>query len=139
MPDSQAFVLDLQKFAKKAQGRMDLVVKKIALEVLTGIVMKTPVDTGRARGNWQVDIGSFALGNISAFDPAGSGTIARGLSVINRQKGEQALYIVNNLPYILRLEDGYSKQAPAGMVELTLQQYPYIVQRATKAAKAGAP
>jgi hypothetical protein len=32
------------------------------------------------------------------------------------------------LPYIRRLEDGYSQQAPAGMVTLTVQEFAAVVK-----------
>ena len=38
-------------------------------------------------------------------------------------------YITNNLPYIMRLEFGYSKQAPAGMARITVDRFQTIVNR----------
>jgi len=36
------------------------------------------------------------------------------------------IYLTNNLPYAQRLEEGYSQQAPAGMVALTIQEFQAI-------------
>ena len=37
------------------------------------------------------------------------------------------IYLTNNLPYAVPLEEGYSKQAPAGMVALTVQDFQSVV------------
>ncbi len=44
-------------------------------------------------------------------------TINQARAVLATKKPGQKIYITNNLPYIRRLNDGYSKQAPAGFVE----------------------
>ncbi len=36
--------------------------------------------------------------------------------------GKRPIYITNNLPYISKLENGSSKQAPNGMVNLTMNE-----------------
>jgi hypothetical protein len=48
------FVADISSFVKKAKGNTDLAVRKMVFEVFKRIVKRTPVDTGRARGGWQV-------------------------------------------------------------------------------------
>lgn len=95
-----------------------LVTRKISLEALTALVLRTPVDTGRARGNWQVAVNkTFINGEVEVLDRGGSATISTGASKIAGQKAFEPVVIQNNLPYIERLNDGYSKQAPAGYVE----------------------
>lgn len=37
--------------------------------------------------------------------------------------GSAAIFLTNNLPYIERLERGWSKQAPTGMVALTVAEF----------------
>jgi hypothetical protein len=46
------------------------------------------------------------------------------------------IYIVNNLPYANALENGHSKQAPSGMVKVTLQEFPGIVSAAAQEVRA---
>ena len=137
---AQSFALDIEKFTKKTGARMDLVIRKVSLELLTKIIARTPVDTGRARANWQVSLNGPPSGQVdSIFEGAGAlpgniGAILIGhqLSQIN---GHTTVYIANNVPYILRLEDGYSGQAPSGMVAVTVTEYPFIVRRANSEAK----
>lgn len=124
------FTLDVTNFVNKASNTADAEVRKICLDLLTGIVLKTPVDTGRARANWFTSVGSPS-GNVTAStDPSGASAISSGLSAISKATGN-VLWITNNLPYIYRLEfgtynngpktvGGFSRQAPAGMVRVTI-------------------
>lgn len=63
------------------------VTKKLALDLQAGLILATPVDTGQARNGWQIE-------------DAGELTVVQ-----------------NMVPYIGVLNDGHSKQAPAGFVE----------------------
>jgi hypothetical protein len=114
------FKLDVSKFIDKTSKTADAEVRKICLDLLTGIVLKTPVDTGRARANWFTSINSPTAKVTVSTDPSGSSAISNGLSAISKATGN-VLWITNNLPYIYRLEfEGWSKQAPAGMVRVTV-------------------
>ena len=78
----------------------------------------TPIDTGWARSNWIPSVGQ------PVKDPAGSKlAVTRApqtagmqeLLAYTREKGK--VFISNNVPYIGRLNDGSSDQAPAGFVQ----------------------
>lgn len=97
--------------------------RRIGLEALRRIVQKTPVDTGRARGNWDLTIGlPSGSADMDRKDPGGGDTIRRGSAALSNLKAFALIYITNNLPYINYLENGSSKQAPVGMVEVTVQE-----------------
>lgn len=96
--------------------------KKLALDALTGIVLNTPVLTGRARGNWQVSINQPIETMVDKEDRGGNSTISAGSVVINNANPFSVIYITNNLPYILFLEEGSSSKAPGGMVAITLER-----------------
>jgi len=114
------FNFDISKFVDKTSKTADAEVRKICLDLLTGIVLKTPVDTGRARANWFTSVGSPSANVTEATDPSGSATISSAIGPISKAVGN-VLWITNNLPYIYRLEfEGWSKQAPAGMVRVTI-------------------
>jgi hypothetical protein len=111
----EQFAANMRKHGKNVEKNAQAIVRKCALAVDASVVISTPVDKGRARANWQVSLGSPAGGTIDAFDLSGKATIAEGANVISSHtKGE--IYITNNLPYIGRLNDGWSAQAPAGFV-----------------------
>lgn len=97
-----------------------------ALAIVGDLAYKTPVDTSKALSNWQVTLDNAATGTIAPHYPGSQGssqrasaaeTINAAKRVLANKKPGQAIFITNNLPYIKRLNDGYSAQAPAGFVE----------------------
>lgn len=125
MSDARGFSAQIDVEFEGAMDQWRQIIRKIALEALRRVTLKTPVDTGRARGNWFVQIGAEGFEVSTAVDPTGAVTIARGSAVIGTYrevKGFPMISIYNNLPYINRLEHGWSKQAPAGMVVVTVTE-----------------
>jgi hypothetical protein len=124
------FELDIQKFVDKAKGNIDLVIRKIALDLFRRVIMKSPVLSGRFKGNWQVAIGSIPAGVLAIDDKSGTATISKMTAAVLGLKAGQVIYLVNNLAYARKLEYGHSKQAPAGVVRTTLQEFPQVVAKA---------
>ena len=117
-------------------------IRGVYLSGLKNIVQETPADTGRARNNWFLSVGS----------PSNKKTTSGSLQGVNSltQSGKmpkvvlgKVLYFTNNLPYIKTLEyggypkpvkkgslingkyqklsrNGFSLQAPKGWVRSTL-------------------
>jgi hypothetical protein len=129
---SSLFTAQIAAFVEKANGNMDLVVRKIALEMFSRVIQKSPVDTGRFKGNWQVAIGSIPDGTLQLDDKAGTATIAKVTAEALNVKAGQVIYLVNNLPYAQALEYGHSKQAPNGMVRLTVLEFNSVVEGAAQ-------
>lgn len=113
----------------KLRGRTALFQQALTLEAHRRVVMRTPVDTGRARGNWQVSIGLPARGVLGSRDRSGAATVSRGLGTIKRIDGTLDSWVVNNVVYIRALEYGHSKQAPNGMVRVTIEELRSISDR----------
>lgn len=123
-PGSIRFVLDaLTRFTEQH-------VKVITLDAVANLVEDTPRRTGWARSNWVPSIGtsadldgtppaddqsSAAVGQRSAEREAGIAAIVTGYRLSLGR-----IYITNNVPYIQRLNDGHSKQAPAGFVQAAI-------------------
>lgn len=125
MADARGFATQIDREFDGAMDQWNLIMRRTALDALTRIVLKTPVDTGRARGNWFVQIGGAGDMVTETTDKAGGPTIALGDAVIGsyRQRDDlPVISIYNNLPYINRLEHGWSKQAPNGMVSVTVAE-----------------
>lgn len=110
-------VLSLDLFRELVQG---------SRESGGGSLQGTPVDKGRARGNWQIGIGAVPAGLLAVEDKSGAAAIAREsakvLAEALRANPFQILWITNNVPYIDRLEDGWSKQAPDGWIRLAVER-----------------
>lgn len=131
----ERFNREVKAYAAKIPGKVTVLQKKLVLEALRRIVQKTPVDTGRARGNWQVTIGGPASGVLERLDKDGSETIQKGLAAVASLPDFQVVWISNNLEYIEFLESGSSKQAPKGMVRLTILQLREMVRSGIKELK----
>jgi hypothetical protein len=115
------FNRELTIFAKQTIPQEHLKLqKRIALDLLSRIVFRTPVRTGRARGNWQVELGGAGNSAIDRKDKAGSSTVAAGAGVIAGARPFGLITVFNNVDYIKFLEGGSSIQAPAGMVDISL-------------------
>jgi len=140
-----SFQTDIEKWAAKAIGGIKTVVKCVRFKVVNDVIFNTPVDTGRARGNWQASIGAPIAGFTDKEDKAGQATVTAGIAIASDNVGSD-FYIVNNLPYIrvleyggypvpvkrgtynkqkgvweIRSEGGFSKQAPQGIVRVTVR------------------
>jgi hypothetical protein len=108
-----SFNQELVDFSKSTGVELDTVVRKIALELYDGFTEKTPVDTGRAKGNWNLSVNRI---NTSVN---WSATQKQNVS-IKKGDGVKIIYISNSLPYIFALENGSSDQSPKGMVKVTV-------------------
>jgi hypothetical protein len=128
-----SFTLDINKFIEKAGAQADLVPRRIVSGILRKVVLKSPVDTGRFRGNWQVGVDTRPSGEVSGTDKSGSKTIAEGIASIPEQAAGHVYYVQNNLPYAQALEDGHSTQSPPGnMVAGTVAEFESIIREATR-------
>lgn len=91
----------------------------------------TPIDLGWASANWFINIGAPTSGNGGNVDDAGAqvsareaqqgATVARFVTSYDYTTG-QSVHIGNNVPYINRLNNGWSNQAPAGFVDDATQE-----------------
>jgi hypothetical protein len=97
--------------------------KKIALDALRGVVFKTRIDTGRARGGWQTNAGDEATNNTAEhFDKNGGDTISNGQNNILKIKPFARFHVVNNVHYIEHLENGSPTNEPDKMAEMTVHE-----------------
>lgn len=121
-----AWTASLNTCAQRTESRILQAAKKLVFDALSGIIFKNPVKTGRSRAGWFVSVGEGTRTEISpprqrAYSNAGS-VISRGQSKANQAQSGQAIWIYNNVDYIEALEFGRSRQAPQGMVRVTLSQ-----------------
>jgi len=145
---ADTFALNLKQFADKAGENAREVVRQVSIDLLTRIVLRTPVGNpslwkgkppagyvgGRARANWAVSIGTSNHAVTDRMDKSGQPTIARGTATILSATSDAPIYIMNSLSYIRPLEyEGHSKQAPAGMARITVAEFQTFVDNAVKA------
>lgn len=109
----------------------NIVKREIAKKVLAVVVLATPVgmpgtwqspppkgyEPGHARFAWQTSLDSPEVIDVPGVDPGGTRTIAAGFIKIKTSRAFQNIWFSNNAPYIGRLDQGWSRQAPANFVE----------------------
>ena len=113
--------MSMKDITDKMSADMNTALRANIIGAFGAIIRGTPVDTGRARGNWQCSLGSPVTNEIDRLDPNGSGAVSEVIATV---KIGEVNYLSNNVPYIRRLEyEGHSKQAPNGMVRIALARF----------------
>ena len=98
-------------------------VTKLTLDVTANLVETTPVDTGWARANGVPSIGQQVVKDLPARpdgDQVADAVAAQQAAIsgiIGYTIEQGKVFISNNVPYILALNDGTSKKEPAGFVQ----------------------
>lgn len=143
---ARGFMLDINRFIEKAGKNGRAVAAKIVLDMGTNIVLRTPVGDplvwkhpapagyagGRARGSWGYGFNSVPA-PVDQIDESGQASIGRISAGVAASTPPGVHYIVNTLPYIKRLEfDSWSKQAPEGMVRVTIREFQQFVDAAVR-------
>ena len=99
---------------------------------INGLVAGKDYVGGRFRGNWQVSFEVGETGLLDLIDPRGASAKSNGMQVIEQFRiGVGSIWMMNNLPYGPRLEyEGWSSQAPAGMVRISTTEFQTFVNKA---------
>ena len=125
-----SFNSQIDKFIKKSKRNPDQVVKAAFVELSNRIIMRTPIKSGRARGNWFAAVGSPDFSTSNSTGAAAS--MARVTSAVSAGLSGRdfTLYLTNSLPYVYGLEYyGRSAQAPEGMVRVSVNEYNELLAR----------
>lgn len=129
-----SFSSDIKKWSRKTQKKQALVFRGTSLSLFTKIARRTPVLSGRAIGNWQVELNAPANQILARTGLASS--LSEAVSDISKAAIGDTIFITNHLPYILLLEDGdHSAKAPNGMVAITVAEYKAIVEEQARKAR----
>ncbi len=140
-----AFERQLDRFGANLEKRAILFQKKVAFMVLgayldtgdgiraqVGLLQLTPIDTGRAVGNYVVSTGSprFAVDDRD-FGRAGGGEANRSRAAAKVQTASvralaslrlgESIFITNALPYIMVLNDGAANRVAHHMQERAIE------------------
>ena len=121
------WTIDPRKFGDDVRAAHRTLVQKTAIAVDQQLVQKSPVDTGRFRGNWQAGVGSAPTGELPVR-PA-EAAIAEAVQVARSAPDFPVVFLANNLPYAQRLNEGHSQQAPAGFVEASIDSVVGLINR----------
>lgn len=128
-----ATLLDLARKMDQLSGNIEKAAnelkKELALLLVEELTRVTPVDTSKALSNWRANvqgrieaaIEAHFLGSRGSTQAASiSEAIAAAKAEIAGAKPGKPIAIFNSVPYIRRLNEGSSRQAPAGFVEASV-------------------
>lgn len=144
------WTLDLDKWAEKQKSDMLDVKRTFALMLFTKVVQRTPVDSGAHRQNWLVTINQESFEYNPGLQKGGR-VLSTGKGQIDKARAGDKIILQNNGPAITKLEyggypkppmrgtkvskkgvrpavyeiktvGGFSKQAPRGMVGVTMAE-----------------
>jgi hypothetical protein len=141
------FALDLKRFAEKTKDKADITVGRIVIGVAAELDRRSPVGDaaywqhpapkgyigGRFRGNWQLGVDTIPAGETGLIDRTGAEAQGRIIATLPEKASGRVFYLMNNVPYARRIEEGWSRQAPTGLVALTVIQFQRIVDEAVGA------
>jgi hypothetical protein len=109
---------DITRTVQAVARSAERVIKRLGFEIQGELIRKTPVDTGWARANWVVSIGTPHTGVVGSREAVSqAGQIAGQGRLLVYRLNQGQIWISNNVPYIGKLNEGHSKQAPAGYIE----------------------
>lgn len=142
------FMDTINEWVEHTETQIDDVLQTIVFKIGESVVRLSPVDTGRFRGNWQLTIDGTSSSSLVRYDKDGQSTINEIASKANSFTAGQVAYIQNHVLYGNDLEyglyngptakvtdEGFSKQAPSGMVRITEMQFSNIVAEAVRLHK----
>lgn len=124
------------KFAENSKSRVNQIKQGVCIKLFSAIIKDTPVLSGRLRGNWQFSKNApIETTTTRTEDSHGSAVTNDAIQVILGTSRDDAVYMVNNLPYAHRIEyDGWSHdKAPTGMVRQNVARFNQLL--AQQAAK----
>lgn len=113
----------IEQISSFAMNQVDMIIKKVVIDLCSDIISDTPVDTGRLKNNWYP---SKNTPSKETTEETKHESTARMTNFVNGElKLGDTFYLTNNMPYAYRIEfEGYSKvKAPQGMVRRNVQKW----------------
>lgn len=144
-----SFQSQIDAFATKTKERLHGATRYIVSELASRLDERSPVGNpalwknppppnyrpGTFRGGWQLGVNNVPGGQTGRLDPGGAVTLSAVKAAIPAEAGGNVYYLTNNVIYGPRLENGWSSQAPAGLVGLTALEFPQVVRAAAGGAR----
>lgn len=130
MAGQTKFAIEVANWCDKALADADEVLRTATMEIFGRVIDRSPVKSGRFKGNWNASVGAADTSVSDRKDPGGSVTKARVQSSVSSAKSGDEIFLVNALPYARKLEFGSSKQAPLGVIGPVVLEFQQAVNKA---------
>lgn len=117
------FATQMNQLAGNIQQNERKLLRDVATAIVDKVAETTPIDTGQASSNWITSLGAPVqhynpVPKTAPIGGAGPGVSkAQVRQAVAPVKGGQSVWIANNVPYIVELNRGSSKQAPRDYVD----------------------
>ena len=149
MNEPGQFGPDLAEFARKTLLRADLLKRGIGIKLFSAVIKDSPVGNpdlwkrkkappgyvgGRFRANWNCSLGR--ADTTTTESTAKQLAIPRMQEVVLTGDRNTVDFLANSLPYARRLEYGWSKQAPNGMVRRNVIRFRRLISSELKRLQA---
>ena len=144
----------MREISKRTGAKIENVIIESGIKMTDSIMAKSPVDTGRFRGSW-IATSSRPSRNQKPRKRSERAIKSEAIAKLTKAIEKQTtFYIVNNLPYAnvieyglypknvkkgtrnrktkrfeIRTVNGFSRQAPAGLVRVTAKEYKRDLKR----------
>ena len=135
-----SFASDMKKWAEKTKMKEDQAIRLATVSISGDIIDRTPVDTGRLRGNWIPSVNAPIIEQTDNTTP-----LTEEVQSTAAQATGKVFYLVNSLPYARVAEygewsqpgtsktiGGFSAKAPQGMVRISVQNFKEALKKAVK-------
>jgi len=130
--------LPIGNYVAAAKGDLNKAARAVCLELYTRLLIRSPVDSGRFCGNWMIGVVVIPEGfDQTKLNPSRALDAEQLAKFMNYRLGD-TIYMRNNLPYAVALENGHSQQAPAGVVKVTVAEFGGIVSKKAREVRSGA-
>ncbi len=127
------FLKSIQDFVKSTEVLEHKIVREITEEIIEMPIMLSPISSGNFVSNWLLGIDkNIPWGVTGEKNPNKEARVSKLIGQIPNDAANHNYNLVNNTSYSQKLEDGYSNQAPVGMIGLTKIRIPMIVSRVLK-------
>lgn len=124
----------IKEFERLFQAEKDFIMQDATKRVSNSLVRLNPVDEGESVADWDAEIGRWPSDTQQPNDPRKTRTRRRLQESFKNVVYGQAVFFENNDPVAVRLEFGYSRQAPQGITRLTARRWRGFVKGAGRAA-----
>jgi hypothetical protein len=113
----------IERYTKRVEKLSDQKLHEVTNEAFAEFEQRSPVDTGMFRLNWLGSVGTPNTSTHNNTQKVAAGSRPNGAELANLAPALSAklgkdVYITNNVKYAGKLENGHSKQAPAGVLHV---------------------
>lgn len=119
----KSFSNRIKKRKKEFEEGIAEKMKAAAFNIHAFLTEDTPKDTGWAASNWLIGLMVPIRTTVGSPEEVDAGSAINALAKLSKYTyGKGDIFISNNVPYISRLNDGHSDQAPANFVQIAVDK-----------------